>query len=144
MALGTTIGALVGKFGCSGAFMVMYQQAAELYPTPVRALGMGTSASIAGISLIATPYLIYLGTYNQHIPYIIIGGICLLTSFMAYFLPETLHAKLPQTIEDGEGYDNDKKHCSCFSLEKSWNTATADEKIVSVIQNGNLKPLSTL
>ncbi|XP_076371526.1 carcinine transporter-like isoform X1 [Tachypleus tridentatus] len=128
MAIGTTIGALVGKFGCSAGYMVMYQQATELYPTPVRALGMGISATMASIFLIATPYLIYLGTYNQHIPYVIIGGICLATSFTGFFLPETLHAKLPQTLEDGEEYGNNQKYCSCFRYR-----ATSDEKIVSVV-----------
>ncbi|XP_076339276.1 carcinine transporter-like isoform X2 [Tachypleus tridentatus] len=118
LALGTTIGTLVGKFGCSAAFMVVYQQSAELYPTPIRALGMGASATVACIATICTPYIIYLGTYEKHIPYFIIGGICLIASFAASFLPETLNAKLPQTIEDGEKFGNNQKYFSCFG----WNS----------------------
>ncbi|XP_022258884.1 carcinine transporter-like [Limulus polyphemus] len=133
--LGTTIGTLVGKFGCSAAFMVVYQQSAELYPTPIRALGMGASATVACIATICTPYIIYLGTYDKHIPYFIIGGICLIASFAASFLPETLNAKLPQTIEDGERFGNSQKYFSFFgSQNPEDNNEEEEKKTDSVVQ----------
>ncbi|XP_076330702.1 carcinine transporter-like [Tachypleus tridentatus] len=135
LALGTTIGTLVGKFGCSAAFMVVYQQSAELYPTPIRALGMGASATVACIATICTPYIIYLGTYEKHIPYFIIGGICLIASFAASFLPETLNAKLPQTIEDGEKFGNNQKYFSCFGSQIPEDDDTEEKrKLILVVR----------
>ncbi|XP_022254186.1 carcinine transporter-like [Limulus polyphemus] len=142
LAIGTTIGALIGKFGCSAAFMVVYQQAAELYPTPVRALGMGSSATIACIATICTPYIIYLGTYGRHIPYFIIGGTCLFASGAASLLPETLHAKLPQTIEDGEKYGQNQKYFSCHSPQDD--DVEDDVKTDSVVQKEIMELLSTV
>ncbi|XP_013788295.1 carcinine transporter-like [Limulus polyphemus] len=114
LAIYKTFGALVGKFCSSALFMVVYQQAAELFPTPVRALGMGASATIICIATVCAPSIIYLRTYEGHIPELIIGGMCLVASFAATFLPETLHAKLPQTIEDGEEFGEKQKYLSCF------------------------------
>lgn len=52
--------AFLGKFGIAGSFAVIYIFAGELYPTVVRAVGMGMSSMIAGSGLILGPYLIRL------------------------------------------------------------------------------------
>ncbi|XP_076306746.1 carcinine transporter-like [Tachypleus tridentatus] len=142
LAIGATIGAFIGKFDCSAAFMAVYQQAAELYPTPVRALGMGSSATIACIATICTPYIIYLGTYERHIPYFIIGGICFLASIAASFLPETLHATLPQTIEDGEKYGQNQKYFSCHSPQDD--DSEDDVNTDPIVQREIIELLSTV
>lgn len=51
---------LIGKFCVSAAFMVIYQQAAELYPTPVRNQGLGAGSMISSVISIFLPYLAYL------------------------------------------------------------------------------------
>lgn len=52
--------AFVGKFGIAASFSIIYIFAGELYPTVLRAVGMGMSSMVAGTGLIIAPYLIYL------------------------------------------------------------------------------------
>ncbi|XP_022258831.1 organic cation transporter 1-like [Limulus polyphemus] len=141
--VGTTILVFVGNFGCNCVFVVMYQQAAEIYPTPVRALGMGTSATTSCMALICVPYIVYLGTYEQHIPYLIMGGLCLVASVAASFLPETLHYKLPQTIEDGEEFGKQQTYFSCVGLHGS-GIKRNDKKADAVVEQQELEPLPTV
>lgn len=50
----------MGKLGASAAFMAVYQQSSELYPTTIRAIGMGVSGTFAGFANIIVPYVIFL------------------------------------------------------------------------------------
>ena len=50
--------AFVGKFGIAGSFAVIYIFAGELYPTVVRAFGMGMSSMVAGIGLVRFPHFL--------------------------------------------------------------------------------------
>lgn len=52
--------AFVGKFGIAASFAIIYIFAGELYPTVLRAVGMGMSSMVAGIGLLVAPYLVYL------------------------------------------------------------------------------------
>jgi len=54
--LQTTL-SLAGKFGASAAFAIMIVQAAELYPTSLRATGLGMAASAGKIGGIAAPIM---------------------------------------------------------------------------------------
>ncbi|GFS37740.1 organic cation transporter protein [Trichonephila inaurata madagascariensis] len=51
---------LIGKFGASAAFMAVYQQSSELYPTTIRSIGMGMSGTFAGVANIIVPYVVFL------------------------------------------------------------------------------------
>ncbi|XP_013790153.2 solute carrier family 22 member 5-like [Limulus polyphemus] len=148
LPIATTALAIIGKFGFIGAFVAMYQQAAELYPTPVRALGMGTSATFACITTICAPYIVYLGTYKRYIPYLIVGGVCLVASFASSFLPETLQSKLPQTIEDGEEFGKQQKYFSCLGLHISRTTTGVkkndNKKAGSIVEEQDLELLPTV
>ncbi|XP_076330679.1 organic cation/carnitine transporter 2-like [Tachypleus tridentatus] len=144
--IATTALTIIGKFGCIGAFVAMYQQATELYPTPLRALGMGTSATIACVTTICAPYIVYLGTYKRYIPYLVVGGICLVASFTSSFLPETLQSKLPQTIEDGEEIGKQQKYFSCLGLHRSRGGVKRidKKKVGSTVEEQDLDPLPTV
>ncbi|CAN7982285.1 unnamed protein product, partial [Ixodes pacificus] len=51
---------LIAKFACTASFMIMYQQAAELMPTPLRAFALGSSSAFSSGFCICMPYIIYL------------------------------------------------------------------------------------
>lgn len=51
---------LLGKFGVSITFMVIYQHAGELYPTTLRSQGIGLSAAISSVVAIFVPQVVYL------------------------------------------------------------------------------------
>lgn len=48
---------MAGKFSVSSANVIMPLYTAELFPTVIRNLGVGTSNIPAGIALIMVPYL---------------------------------------------------------------------------------------
>nr|XP_046267456.1 solute carrier family 22 member 4-like [Scatophagus argus] len=90
---------MTGKFGFTMAFSIVYIYTAEVYPTVLRNVGMGMCSSAARIGSITAPYVIYLGTYNKVLPYILMGSLTIASSVVNFFLPETLHRDLPETVE---------------------------------------------
>ncbi|CAN7982286.1 unnamed protein product, partial [Ixodes pacificus] len=59
IAAGVTA-SLIAKFACTASFMIMYQQAAELMPTPLRAFALGSSSAFSSGFCICMPYIIYI------------------------------------------------------------------------------------
>ena len=52
---------MVGKFGVTAAFSMVYVYTAELYPTVVRNMGVGVSSTASRLGSILSPYFVYLG-----------------------------------------------------------------------------------
>uniref|UniRef100_A0A8C2CGL6 Solute carrier family 22 member 5 n=1 Tax=Cyprinus carpio TaxID=7962 RepID=A0A8C2CGL6_CYPCA len=90
---------MAGKFGLTISFTVVYIYTAELYPTVLRNLGMGLCSSAARIGSITAPYIIFLGTFNKYLPYILMGSLTIASSIANMFLPETFGKVLPETLE---------------------------------------------
>ncbi|XP_038058414.1 organic cation transporter protein-like [Patiria miniata] len=96
--------AMVGKFAISGSFNIIYIYSVELYPTPVRSMGMGMSSMSARLSGVIAPVILILGKYWEPIPLVVFGGCSLLAGFLALLLPETLNHALPETVQEGEEF----------------------------------------
>ncbi|XP_049448012.1 solute carrier family 22 member 5 [Epinephelus fuscoguttatus] len=90
---------MTGKFGFTMCFSIVYIYTAEIYPTVLRNVGIGMCSSAARIGSITAPYVIYLGTYNKVLPYILMGSLTIASSVVNFFLPETLNRDLPETVE---------------------------------------------
>ncbi|XP_056302479.1 solute carrier family 22 member 4 [Danio aesculapii] len=90
---------MAGKFGFTMSFTVVYIYTAELYPTVLRNLGMGMCSSAARIGSITAPYIIFLGTFNRHLPYVLMGSLTITSSLANIFLPETFGKVLPENLE---------------------------------------------
>ncbi|XP_016300712.1 solute carrier family 22 member 4 [Sinocyclocheilus anshuiensis] len=90
---------MAGKFGFTMSFTVVYIYTAELYPTVLRNLGIGMCSSAARIGSITAPYIIFLGTFNKYLPYILMGSLTIASSVTNMFLPETFGKVLPETLE---------------------------------------------
>lgn len=56
-----TILVMMGKFGVTAAFSMVYVYTAELYPTVVRNMGVGVSSMASRLGSILSPYFVYLG-----------------------------------------------------------------------------------
>lgn len=133
---------LFSKFTISASFLIIYPFAGELYPTPLRGVGIGFSAYVAGLGLILIPFVTYLVSYlmsnsqpsivyilftinnlifvfkgreNLVLPLVIMGLISIIGAFTALRLPETLHHNLPQTIEEGEQFGKEWTFADCLS-----------------------------
>uniref|UniRef100_A0A7N8YJ75 Solute carrier family 22 member 5 n=1 Tax=Mastacembelus armatus TaxID=205130 RepID=A0A7N8YJ75_9TELE len=90
---------MTGKFGFTMAFSIVYIYTAEIYPTVLRNIGMGLCSSAARIGSITAPYVIYLGTYNKVLPYVVMGSLTIASSVVNVFLPESLNKALPETVD---------------------------------------------
>uniref|UniRef100_A0A3P8TV33 Solute carrier family 22 member 4 n=1 Tax=Amphiprion percula TaxID=161767 RepID=A0A3P8TV33_AMPPE len=88
---------MVGKFGITAAFCVVYAVTSELFPTVIRNTAMGFCSMAARIGTIISPFIIYLGRYFKPIPYIVMGVLALTGAGLCYLLPETYGKALPET-----------------------------------------------
>lgn len=105
---------LLSKSMISASFLIIYPFAGELYPTQVRGVGIGTSSYIGGMGLIGIPFITYLGKDNLRMPLVIMGMVAVFGGLTGLRLPETLHYKLPQTLEEGEEFGKDWNWTDCM------------------------------
>lgn len=96
--------AMIGKFGASAAFGIIYVFSAELFPTVIRNNGIGLSSMIGHIGGVVAPYIATLSSVNKAMPLVIFGICSLGAGCAAITLPETLGRRLPETIEDAENF----------------------------------------
>ena len=129
---------LMGKFCTTIGFMIVYQQAAEIYPTSIRNQGMGVGSMASSVVGIAMPHLVFTvfshinmpsifktNFYRQQvshvwIPLTVLGLISIVIGAISTLLPETLNVNLPQTIAEGNVFGNNQKY---FSWAKYVNNA---------------------
>ncbi|XP_070567476.1 organic cation transporter protein-like [Ptychodera flava] len=107
--IGITL-AMLGKLCISASFAIIYVFSAELYPTPVRTIGMGLASMCARIGGILAPQMILIGTLWEPLPIIIFGSTSIVAGVLALLLPETRNKKLPETIEESEEFGKKTKH----------------------------------
>lgn len=104
---------LVSKSAISASFLIIYPFAGELYPTQLRGVAIGFSAYISGLGLIIIPFVTYLGKENLVLPLVILGVVAVIGGLSGLRLPETLHHRLPQTVEEGELFGKDWTCADC-------------------------------
>ncbi|XP_070773242.1 solute carrier family 22 member 4-like [Enoplosus armatus] len=89
---------MLGKFGITSSFCVVYAVSSELFPTVIRNTAMGCCSMAARIGTIVSPFIIYLGQYFKALPYILMGGLAISGAVLCLLLPETYGKALPETI----------------------------------------------
>ncbi|ELK03113.1 Solute carrier family 22 member 4 [Pteropus alecto] len=90
---------MLGKFGVTSAFSMLYVFTAELYPTLVRNMAVGITSMASRVGSIIAPYFVYLGAYNRVLPYILMGSLTVLIGIVTLFFPESFGMTLPETLE---------------------------------------------
>ncbi|XP_048582229.1 organic cation transporter protein isoform X2 [Nematostella vectensis] len=101
----TTALALVGTMFGNINWASVYLTTAELYPTRIRNIALGAGSTSARIGAILAPYVAMtaqLPGLSLALPVTIFGVVALLNGMLSYWLPETLFAKMHQTIEETE------------------------------------------
>ncbi|XP_011194636.2 carcinine transporter [Zeugodacus cucurbitae] len=105
------------KFLNAITFFTVNLQSMEIYPTCMRQTGIALGTILANAFGVLAPYLVYLGTtVDIRAPYYILGVLFFMGGIGALFLPETLHKKLPDTLEEARHFG---KHDKFFSLPKA-------------------------
>ncbi|XP_014210613.1 carcinine transporter-like [Copidosoma floridanum] len=117
--LSTLVLFLLSKSAISASFLIIYPFAGELYPTRLRGIAIGFSAYISGLGLVIIPFITYLGRDNLVLPLALLGAISVIGGISGLRLPETLHQRLPQTIEEGELFGIDWTWKDCCQIQYS-------------------------
>ncbi|KAF6035048.1 Orct [Bugula neritina] len=91
---------VVGKFGMTVAFCVIYLWSAEMYPTSLRTSLMGLSAMAGRVGQILSPLITDIGNfvpkkYSRLLPAVIFGVSVILSGLLTFLLPETADRELP-------------------------------------------------
>ncbi|XP_078256022.1 solute carrier family 22 member 16, partial [Rhinoraja longicauda] len=91
---------MIGKFAIAVAFGLIYLYTAELYPTIIRSLAVGSGSMMARVGSTVAPFCVLLASVWIFLPQLIVGIMSFLTGALTLFLPETLGRPLTQTFEE--------------------------------------------
>uniref|UniRef100_A0A8D0EY78 Solute carrier family 22 member 8 n=1 Tax=Strix occidentalis caurina TaxID=311401 RepID=A0A8D0EY78_STROC len=94
--------AVIGKGCLSASFNCVFLYTTELYPTPIRQTGLGFGSTMARVGGIVAPLVKMMDEYYPFLPPAVYGVAPVVAAVVAGFLPETLNAPLPDTIEEVE------------------------------------------
>ncbi|KAK7085702.1 hypothetical protein SK128_014631 [Halocaridina rubra] len=95
--------ATIGKFFNSSAFAVAYIYSAELVPTGVRNIAVGTSSMCARIGSGIAPFIVDLmGDLHYTLPSTVFGLLSVGAGLLALLLPETSKIRMPETVAEIE------------------------------------------
>ncbi|XP_076836672.1 organic cation/carnitine transporter 2-like isoform X1 [Brachyhypopomus gauderio] len=119
---------MLGKFGVTIAFAIIYAFTAELYPTILRNTAMGACSMASRVGSISAPYFIYLGGYYRALPYILMGSLNIFTGLLSLLLPESLGMPLPETMSHMQKVTGFKKRQITYNLDHS----KGDQECVSL------------
>ncbi|KAJ0003896.1 hypothetical protein NQD34_010110 [Periophthalmus magnuspinnatus] len=92
---------MLGKFGITSAFCIVYAVSSELFPTVIRNTAMGCCSMAALASAPSSPlFFLSPGRFYKSLPYILMGVLALSGALLCLILPETFSRTLPETIDD--------------------------------------------
>ncbi|XP_072499140.1 solute carrier family 22 member 16 [Notamacropus eugenii] len=93
---------MAGKFAIGVAFGLIYLYTAELYPTFIRSLAVGSGSMMCRVGSVIAPFCVYLTSVWIFMPQLLVGIMAFLTGMLTLMLPETLGKPLTNTWEEAE------------------------------------------
>lgn len=126
---------MLGKFLIASSFAIVYNYSAELFPTVIRNSALGIGSMCARASGTLMPLITLLDSFNPTLPAIIFAVIAVISGFLMLFLPETLGAPMPQSIEDGETFGvGDTFFTACCGKRKHQPVVNDEEDVKEQMQ----------
>ncbi|GIY10295.1 organic cation transporter protein [Caerostris extrusa] len=96
---------MLGKFFNSASFDTVYIYTAEIFPTVVRNVAVGSSSTWARIGALIAPFIRQVADVTHpSVPLAVPGSLSILSGILMLLLPETLGKKVPDTLEEGERF----------------------------------------
>lgn len=118
-------------------FDLVYVYSAELFPTVIRNIGMGTSTASARIGAFCSPYIVYLSNVHIMLPYAVMGGNALLCGLLCLTLPETANQPTLEII-DGKKYSTTSGEDEDEHEENNDNNKNVTEEEKEALVNGEV------
>ncbi|XP_063773204.1 solute carrier family 22 member 16 isoform X2 [Pseudophryne corroboree] len=109
---------MAGKFSIGIAFGLIYLYTAELYPTVVRSLAVGSGSMMCRIGSVVAPFCVYLTEVWIFMPQLLVGIVAFISGILTLLLPETLGMPLMNTMEEAAEMQK-KKESARKSLSES-------------------------
>ncbi|XP_077289122.1 solute carrier family 22 member 4-like [Arctopsyche grandis] len=104
---------LLGKLFITVSFNVIYIYTTELFPTSLRHSIMSCCSMLGRIGSMLAPQTPLLEIYFSALPMILFGSTAIISGLSILTFPETLHIKLPDSIEEAENVaKSDRKRYS--------------------------------
>ena len=105
---------LIGKFGASASFAIVYVYTAELFPTTIRNRAIGACSTFSRLGAVCANLI---GLVPKPYPMVIMGIFACIGGILAFLFPETVDSPLPETMDDAINIGKDSKRglCSCGS-----------------------------
>ncbi|GJQ86218.1 hypothetical protein Trydic_g8919 [Trypoxylus dichotomus] len=100
---------LLGKFGATAAFTILYVISSEIFPTPLRVSLMGVCSMFGRIGSMVSPQMPLLSALWTPLPLVLFSGMSAIAGFLTLLFPETLNTKLPDTIEEAVNIGKEEK-----------------------------------
>lgn len=110
-----TIVAVLGKGLSEASFTTVFLYTTELYPTVVRQNGVGYTNFMARLGASISPLIMLLEDVWKPFPEVVFCSVAIFSGLVAWLLPETLNARLPETIDDIE--QTSRKRSICMSSQ---------------------------
>ncbi|XP_035226185.1 organic cation transporter protein-like isoform X3 [Stegodyphus dumicola] len=97
---GVTV-SMIGKFCISCAFGIILVFTAEIFPTVVRNIGLGSASMVGRVGSILAPFIRELGhATHPVVPQIVYGVLAVTSGMLVLLLPETNNCVIPDTIKE--------------------------------------------
>ncbi|GAB1609349.1 solute carrier family 22 member 4-like [Argonauta hians] len=114
----TIICAMVGRFGMSGSYSILYLLFTELFPTPIRNQAMGFASFFENLGAIFAPIMILTTKTVPFLLLLIFAALNLVGSFLILLFPETHLMPLPNSVQQVEQWST-KNWRQVFSCRTS-------------------------
>ena len=95
--------AVIGKFWHSSCFDLLYLITAEIFPTGMRQIGVGSGSVAARVASISSPFTRELTNVTNYATTVsVYATLAILTSGFVWILPKTKDKPIPNTLEEAE------------------------------------------
>uniref|UniRef100_A0A1B0D080 Major facilitator superfamily (MFS) profile domain-containing protein n=1 Tax=Phlebotomus papatasi TaxID=29031 RepID=A0A1B0D080_PHLPP len=97
---------LIGRFGITISFTSIYLYTTEIFPTELRSSLLSFCSTVGRIGAAVAPQTPLLAKFSKSMPMILFCGTAIVAGFLILQAPETLNAKLPDTVQQAEKMKN--------------------------------------
>ncbi|KAK9048403.1 hypothetical protein SSX86_032634 [Deinandra increscens subsp. villosa] len=94
---------VLGIFGMSGTYNLLWVYAMELFPTVVRSTAIGSARQVGQVGAVLVPFVV---VSNAGLSFMVFGVCGIVGGVLTYFLPETLNRPLYDTMNGMEDEAN--------------------------------------